>query len=329
MDFAHPIILAILLPGVIPLIWWHIVKFKNSHAKMSVSSLKPLDGYKKPIRARLLRLPFILELLAYITLVFILARPQTHDHWHNSNVEGTDIVLSVDISSSMLARDFTPNRIEAAKEVATKFVNGREYDNIGLVIFAAESLTGVPMTTDRSVLTNYIASISSDMLPDGTAIGDGIGTAINRLSESNAKSKSIVLLTDGSNNTGVIDPLIAAEIAKAKNIKIYTIGIGTNGMADFPQIDYFGRLTYVPMPVKIDEQTLRRIADTTGGQYFRATNNRVLEDIFAEIDRLETSVIDVKNYTHTEDNYMLLAWIAFGLIGLDILLRSTLLRTIP
>jgi Ca-activated chloride channel family protein len=235
----------------------------------------------------------------------------------------------MDISSSMLARDFSPNRMEAAKKVASAFVNGRENDNIGVVIFAGESLTGVPMTSDRATVVNYINGINENMLEDGTAIGDGLATAINRIKNGKAKSKSIILLTDGSNNTGVVPPLTAAEIAKGYGIKVYTIGVGTNGTAPYPQVDYFGRISYAPMPVVIDENTLRQIADKTGGKYFRAVGNRVLEEIFHEIDGLEKSVLDVKNFSHTEDDYFIWALIACGLIALEILLRNTLLRTIP
>lgn len=328
MQFAHPKILFLLI-GVIPLIVWYVLKHRNARPSLAISSLSPLARIGKPFRARLLHIPFVLEILAFCCLVVVLARPQTYDSWHSSNIEGTEIVLAMDISTSMLAKDFRPNRLEASKEMAAKFIADREHDNIGVVIFAGESLTGIPMTFDRATATNYISQISSDMLVDGTAIGDGIATSINRLKDGKAKSKSIILLTDGSNNTGGVAPLTAAEIAKSLGIKIYTIGIGTNGMADYPQIDYFGRMSYVKIPVVIDENTLRQIAETTGGKYFRATGNNVLKSIFDEINSLETSVLDVRNFSHTEDNYFLWALAAFLLIGLDIVLRQTYLRTIP
>jgi Ca-activated chloride channel family protein len=229
----------------------------------------------------------------------------------------------------MLARDFKPDRFEAAKSVAAKFVAGRTTDNIGVVIFAGESFTAVPMTTDRSLLANYIKDIKMEMLEDGTAIGDGLATSINRIKDGKAKSKSIILLTDGSNNTGNVAPITAAEIAKKYGIKVYTIGVGRNGMAPFPQQNMFGRIEYVNMPVVIDENTLQDIATITGGKYFRATGNNVLSEIFDEIDKLEKTEMDIKNFSHTEDNYMMWAWIALCLFLLEILLRNTILRTIP
>ena len=266
---------------------------------------------------------------AIACVIIILARPQTRDSWRTSTTEGTDIVLALDISSSMLARDFKPDRLEAAKAVASHFVSGRESDNIGLVIFAGESFTAVPMTTDRALLANYINDIKMGMLEDGTAIGDGLVSAINRIKEGKAKSKSIILLTDGSNNTGIVAPQTAADIAHELGIKVYTIGIGKNGEADYPSINAFGRVEYVKMPVIIDETTLQNIADTTGGRYFRATGNNVLAEIFDEIDKLEKTEMDVRHFSHTEDNYILWAWLAFGFFGLEILLRQTLLRSIP
>ena len=200
---------------------------------------------------------------------------------------------------------------------------------MGLVIFAAESFTAVPMTNDRSLLANYIHNLRMGMLEDGTAIGDGLATAINRIREGKAKSKSIILLTDGSNNTGNVAPVTAAEIAAQNGIRVYTIGVGTNGQAPYPQEDMLGRLTYVNMPVVIDEATLQKIASTTGGRYFRATGNRVLSEIFEEIDRLEKTEMDVKNFTQTEDDYMPWALAAFILFAGALLLRSTLLRSIP
>ncbi|MDE6448706.1 MAG: VWA domain-containing protein, partial [Muribaculaceae bacterium] len=243
----------------------------------------------------------------------------------------TDIVLAVDISSSMLARDFEPDRLGAAKQVAAQFVNGRENDNMGLVIFAGESLTGVPMTTDRAALTNYIEQLNFNMLEDGTAIGDGLATAINRIKDGQAKSKSIILLTDGSNNTGNVAPLTAAKIASQLGIKVYTIGIGKNGSAPMPTVDFFGRMTYTNQPVVIDEATLKEISGMTGGKYFRATGNNVLKDIFDEIDTLEKTVIDVRNFSHTEDSpltFWLIA-IALALVAVELLLRHTVMRSIP
>lgn len=276
-----------------------------------------------------MHLMFLLQLGAIACVIIILARPQTRDSWNTSSVEGTDIVLALDISTSMLARDFKPDRFEAAKEVAAKFVAGREGDNIGLVIFAAESFTSLPMTTDRSMIANYINDIKMGMLQDGTAIGDGLATSINRIKEGKAKSKSIILLTDGSNNTGNVAPITASEIAKQLGIKVYTIGIGTNGTALYPMYNMFGRIEYQPQPVVIDEATLKQIADITGGKYFRATGNRVLQEIFAEIDQLEKTELDVKHFSHTEDCYLPWALAALALLLLEVVIRQTWLRTIP
>lgn len=328
MEFAHPNILWLFVI-YLPLIIWYIIKQRNAHPAMGVSSALPYAKLPRSFKEYLMHGLFVLRLAVIGCVIIILARPQTRDSWRTSSTEGTDIILALDISTSMLARDFKPDRFEAAKEVATKFVSGRESDNIGVVIFAGESFTAVPMTTDRALIANYISSIKMGMLEDGTAIGDGLATAINRIKDGKAKSKSIILLTDGSNNTGVVAPNTAAEIAKKFGIKVYTIGVGRNGMAPMPQQNYYGGIDYVNMPVVIDEVTLKSIASATGGKYFRATNNNVLNEIFAEIDQLEKTQMDVKHFSHTEDNYMIWAWLAIGLFILEIVMRHTILRTIP
>ncbi|HIR37983.1 MAG TPA: VWA domain-containing protein, partial [Candidatus Limisoma gallistercoris] len=252
------------------------------------------------------------------------------DSWESSKTEGTDIILAMDVSTSMLARDFDPDRFEAAKDVASQFVSGRESDNIGIVIFAGESFTLVPMTTDKAVLVNYIKEIKMGMLQDGTAIGDGLATSINRIRNGKAKSKSIILLTDGSNNTGVVAPLTAADIAKQFGIKVYTIGVGTMGTALYPVgINYYGKVEYQRLPVVIDEATLKSISERTGGKYFRATSKTVLKDIFSEIDKLEKTELDVRKFNQTEDDYMVWALILLALVAVDIIVRHTVLRNIP
>ena len=328
MIFAHPEYLWGLLI-LVPYIAWYIWKRGRLHPSLAISTTLPFMKTGFSFRALLLHSMFFLRLLAIATLIIVLARPQTRDKWSTTNTEGTDIVIALDISTSMLARDFKPDRFEAAKEVASKFVAGRESDNIGVVIFAGESFTAVPMTTDRAMLINYINDIRMGMLQDNTAIGDGLATSINRIKDGKAKSKSIILLTDGSNNAGVVAPKTAAEIARKYGIKVYAIGIGRNGMAPFPAENEFGRIEYVNMPVVIDEATLKSIAATTGGKYFRATGNNVLADIFEEIDSLEKSQIDVRNFSHTEDNFLPWALLAFGLLALELLLRKTVLRSIP
>ena len=328
MQLAHPGLLWLFLL-YIPLIAWYIMRHRDAYPSMGMSTVSWMAKAGRPLRQYGLYFLFVLRLLALGCIIIVLARPQSSDAWSTSKTEGTDMIIALDISSSMLARDFKPDRLEAAKKIASRFINGRENDNMGLVVFAGEAFTGVPMTTDRATLMNYVQSLNREMLEDGTAIGDGLATAFNRIKSGQAKSKSIILLTDGSNNTGIVSPLMAAEIAHKEGIKVYTIGIGTNGTAPYPQINMFGRMEFVPQPVVIDEGTLKQISDITGGKYFRATGNKVLADIFAEIDRLETSEIDVRHFSHTEDIYFPWAMAALGLLLLDLLLRNTWLRTMP
>lgn len=328
MQFAHPGILWLMLI-CLPLLGWWIWRRSTAYPSLQISTASPFAKLPRPMRQYGIYFLYLLRCLAICALVVCLARPQTRDAWRTSKTEGTDIIIALDISSSMLARDFDPDRLEAAKKIAAAFINGREDDNMGLVVFAGEAYTGVPMTSDRAALANYVATLNREMLDDGTAIGDGLATAINRIKDGQAKSKSIILLTDGSNNTGIIAPLTAAEIAHQLGIKVYTIGIGKNGMAPYPMINMFGRIEYQPQPVVIDEATLKQIASTTGGKYFRATGNKVLSEIFTEIDKLEKSEIDVKHFSHTEDCYFPWAVAAAGLFLLELLLRMTWLRRIP
>ena len=329
MSFANPQYLWLFLV-YIPIILWYIKKQRVAEPTLEVSTLLPFEKVGTSWKAYLRHVLFVMRLMAIGCLIIILCRPQTYDRWSTSETEGTDIVIALDVSTSMLARDFKPDRFEAAKDVASQFISGRESDNIGMVIFAGESFTLVPMTTDKTVLLNYIQDISMGMLEDGTAIGDGIATSINRIKNGKAKSKSIILLTDGSNNTGVVAPLTAAEIAKNLGIKIYTIGVGSNGEALYPVgMNYYGKMEYQKLPVVIDEGTLRSVASMTGGKYYRATSKNVLKEIFKDIDQLEKTQLDVKNYSHTEDDYMKWAVLLFMLVGLEVLLRYTVLRHIP
>lgn len=329
MEFAKPIFLWLFLL-YIPLIVWYILKNKKSDAAIRISSVSAFSKLPTSYKVYLKHFLFVVRLAALGCVIIILCRPQTHDCWESSKTEGTDIVISLDVSTSMLARDFNPDRFEAAKEVASKFINGRESDNIGIVIFAGESFTLVPMTTDKAVLVNYIKEIKMGMLEDGTAIGDGLATAINRIKDGKAKSKSIILLTDGSNNTGVVAPLTAADIAAKYGIKVYTIGVGTTGSALFPVgVNVYGKVEYQQLPVVIDEATLKSIANKTGGKYFRATSKHVLKEIFSEIDKLEKTELDVRKYNQTEDNYMPWALLLLALLLIDIIARHTVLRNIP
>ena len=314
----------------IPLIAWYVYRLRNARPTMRMSTTQAFDRLPASWRGWLTHVVFALRLAALGCLIIILCRPQTRDSWSTSDVEGTDIIVAMDVSTSMLAKDFSPNRMESAKKVATQFVAGREHDNIGLVLFAGESFTQVPMTMDNATLVNAIGQIKMGLLEDGTAIGDGIATSINRICDGKAKSKSIILLTDGSNNTGVVAPLTAAQIAHQYGIKIYTIGVGSNGNAPYPvAIDFAGNIQYQTMPVVIDEATLRKIAAATGGKYFRATSGSVLAQIFKEIDALEKTHMDVQRFTHTEDHYLPWAIALLLLLLLTTALDYTLLRHIP
>ncbi len=330
INLAHPGLLWLLPVLIIPLVAWYIYSQDKNEPEMNVSSTRAFDGMGTSWKVWLKHFSFALKMAALACLIVILCRPQTKDSWSTSDVEGTDIVIALDVSTSMLAKDFSPNRFESAKKVATQFVSGRDHDNIGLVLFAGESFTQVPMTTDNAALVNAIGQTEMFALEDGTAIGDGIATAINRIRDGKAKSKSIILLTDGSNNTGVVAPNTAADIARKYGIKIYTIGVGSNGTADYPvAIDYAGNIQYQRMPVVIDEATLKNIASTTGGKYFRATSGSVLRNVFSEIDKLEKTHMDVQRFTHTEDHYEPWALLLLGLLLLSLLLDYTMLRHIP
>lgn len=332
MNLAHPGYLWLFLL-FIPLIAWYVWSQRKANPSMRMSSISAFKGLSTSWKVYVKHFSFVLKLAALSCLIIILCRPQTYDKWSMSDTEGTDIVMAIDISASMLSRDLQPDRLEAAKKVASDFVAKRESDNIGLVIFAGEGFTLLPMTTHQATLLNTIHEISINMLDaDGTAIGDGIATAINRIKDKDgkAKSKSIILLTDGTNNSGVVAPLTAAEIAQKEGIRIYTIGLGTRGTAETPYAQGFGgELLYKPMPVTIDEESLKKVAQMTGGKYFRATDNDVLTSIFNEIDKLEKTKIDVKNFTNTQDNYMPWAWALLLLVLLNLTISYTVLRRIP
>lgn len=330
MNLAHPGYLWLFLL-FIPLIAWYVWSQRKANPSMRMSSISAFKGLPTSWKVYVKHLSFVLKLAALSCLIIILCRPQTYDKWSMSDTEGTDIVMAIDISASMLSRDLQPDRLEAAKKVASDFVAKRESDNIGLVIFAGEGFTLLPMTTHQATLLNTIHEISINMLDaDGTAIGDGIATAINRIKDGKAKSKSIILLTDGTNNSGVVAPLTAAEIAQKEGIRIYTIGLGTRGTAETPYAQGFGgELLYKPMPVTIDEESLKKVTQMTGGKYFRATDNDVLTSIFNEIDKLEKTKIDVKNFTNTQDNYMPWAWALLLLVLLNLTISYTVLRRIP
>jgi Ca-activated chloride channel family protein len=270
----------------------------------------------------------VLRLLAIAFLIVAFARPQSSSKRQDVSIEGIDIVMALDISSSMLAQDLRPDRLEAAKNVALEFFRGRPDDRIGLVVFAGEAFTQCPLTTDKKVIEEMMDDIKSGIIEDGTAIGDGLATAVNRLRESQAISKVIILLTDGQNNAGSLDPVSAAEIAKIFGIRIYTIGAGTYGYAPYPVQTPFG-IQYQNMEVKIDEELLEDVADMTDGKYYRADNNKKLEEVYQEIDRLEKSKIDVTEFQKKHEEFLPLALFALILLVLEILLRNTVFRTLP
>lgn len=328
MIFANPGYLWLFLL-FIPLIAWYVWKQRKFQASLTVSSASPFAKLPTSWKVYLRHFLFVMKLAMIGCIIVILSRPQSTDSWSKSETEGTDIVMALDISTSMLAKDFKPNRLEAAKDVACQFVNGRTSDNIGMVIFAGEALTLVPLTTDKPTIINYIQNLNMGLLEDGTAIGDGLATAINRIKDGKAKSKSIILLTDGSNNTGTVYPQSAAEIAKSLGIKIYTIGVGTNGNAPYPVAEIGGVIQYQSLPVVIDEGILKNIASQTGGKYFRATDKKVLKSIFDEIDKLEKTKLDVQNFSNTEDDYMPWAIVLLVLFLSAFLLRHVVLRDIP
>lgn len=329
MIFANPSYIYLLLL-LIPLIGWYFWKMRKNQASVEMSSSQAFDAPKAVTAKVYLRhVPFVLRMIAIALVIVILARPQSTNSWQNSSTEGIDIMMAIDISSSMLAQDLRPNRLEAAKNVAAAFINGRPNDNIGLVVFSAESFTQCPLTTDHAILLNLFKNIQSGMIEDGTAIGLGLANAVSRIKDSQAKSKVIILLTDGSNNRGEIAPVTAAEIAKTFGIRVYTIGVGTKGEAPYPFRLPGGMIQTQMIPVDIDESTLKQIATTTGGQYFRATDNASLKEIYSEIDQMEKTKISVREYSKKQEEYKNIALLLLALLLLELLLKHTLLKKIP
>ena len=328
MHFASPYYLW-LLTLLAPMIGYYVWRTLQGGAAIRISSVAGVVRAPRTVRYYLRHLPFTLRAAAFALLVVALARPQDVEQNVRTNTEGIDIMLAIDESGSILARDFKPDRITAAKEVAGSFIADRYGDRIGLVAFAGEAFTQSPLTTDQSTLQTLLARIRSGLIEDGTAIGNGLATAINRLRESEAKSKVIILLTDGVNNRGEIAPRTAAEIAQAQGIRVYTIGVGTEGMAPYPAMDMFGNITFVNQKVEIDEKTLTAISDMTGGQYFRATDKAKLKAIYDEINQLEKSKVEVTEHISYHEQY--LAWVlaALGLLLAEFLFANLVLKRIP
>ena len=326
IGFAYPAFFTLF--ALLPLmIFWYLRKSKGRNGTVMVSSIKSFgssSSWKNTFRHSL----FICRLIAIICLIIALARPQFKNEEQLTNGEGIDIVLCLDISGSMLAQDFTPNRMEAAKNVASEFIDSRPTDRIGLVIFSGESFTMCPLTTDRSVLKTQLFNVQSGLLEDGTAIGSGLATGVERLRSSQSKSKVIILLTDGENNGGLIDPNTAKEIAKSLRVRVYTVGVGTEGFASVPVQTPSGVIMQREK-VSIDEKLLTQIADETGGKYFRAKDNESLSAIYKEIDKMEKSKIEISTYTKYSEQFFPFALIAAGLLLLEFILRFTIFRKFP
>lgn len=325
ITFRYPWLL-LLLVLLIPIVWWYISRLRTGSPSIGMSSLRAFRHTGRSWKEWLMHICFALQVIALGCVIVAIARPQTENSKSTSQIEGTDIVLALDISGSMSANDIAPNRFEAAKQTAADFVKGRTNDNIGLVAFSGTSLSLMPLTYDRVALVNAIGNIRMGELDNGTAIGDGLASAINRLAQGKAKSKSIILLTDGTNNAGEVAPSTAADIARDKGIRVYTIGVGTDQAVEIT--DPYG-FTSTTMDTKIDEDALKEIADVTGGKYFRARDSHTLQRVFSEIDSLEKSRLDVNRYVRMDEGF--LPWLIAALVclGFVYLMRYTVLRRIP
>ncbi|MBR4803282.1 MAG: VWA domain-containing protein [Bacteroidales bacterium] len=333
MTFANPklLFLLLLVPAAIA---WYLIKYRKQKPELHFSNISFFSGkVKKTLRQRLRPLVFVLRVIALTAAIIALARPQTKLSRQEMKVEGIDVMLTIDVSGSMLAEDFKPNRLKAAKKVARNFIEGRKTDRMGLVIFAGEAFTQTPLTIDHNVLLGQLDKIEFGTVEDGTALGDGLATAINRIKDSKAVSKVIILLTDGVNNRGSVDPESAAEIAALYGIRLYIIGVGTRGEAPYPfkvQTPFGTHTQYQNIPVEIDEPMMKAMAEQTdGGKYFRATNNKSLQAIFDEIDQMEKTKIDVTQYNQTKDEYLPFLIIALVAFALEILLGLTYFKTTP
>ena len=327
ITFAYPWVLYFLL--IVPLmIAWYIFSGMKVQTSVKYSSLKIFKDIPSTIREKLRHIPFAIRLIAIGLLIVALARPQSFSSGENVTTEGIDIAMVLDISGSMLAEDLKPNRLEAAKNVIDDFIKGRTSDRIGLVVFSRDAFTQCPLTIDYSVLRNLLFQIHSGMIEDGTAIGNAIANGINRLKDSDAKSKIIILVTDGVNNSGEVDPISAAEMAKTFGIRVYTIGVGTRGEAPYPVQTPFGT-RYQMVPVEIDEAVLQKISDITDGQYFRATNNSALREIYNKIDKLEKTKIEITSYKNASERYHNWLWGGLILLLVELGLSKTVLRKLP
>jgi Ca-activated chloride channel family protein len=325
--FAYPQLLYLL--AIVPvIIVFHIWKSKKGSASVRISSLNPFNGQNRPFRWYVREILFAMRLLVLTLLIFVIARPQSANEWEQINSEGIDIVMCIDASGSMQAMDFNPNRLDASKELASRFISGRQGDRFGIVVFSAESFTQCPLTSDKATVLNLMNELKFGMIEDGTAIGMGLATSVNRLKDSRAKSKVVILLTDGINNRGMISPLTAADIAMQYNIRVYTIGVGTTGTAPMPVNTVFGTRIQ-DVQVEIDEAVLKSIAENTGGKYFRATDNAKLAAIYDEIDKMEKTIMDIQKFSKRKDEYLLWVLAAAIILFMEIFIRSVFLKNIP
>ena len=314
---------------IIPLlVVWYIFSGRKNQAYVKFSDTSFFNGMPRSWRIYARHILFVIEMCALALLIIALARPQSSSKSQKINVEGIDIVLTIDLSSSMLAQDLKPDRLEAAKNISADFVKGRPEDRMGLVVFASETFTQVPLTTDHGMLLNMMKDMKCGMLEDGTAIGDGLASSVSRLKDSEAISKVVILLTDGDNNAGSIDPATAAEMAKLFGIRVYTIGVGTRGTAPYPVQTPFGGIQYQQIPVTINEPLLQQIADETGGKYYRATSNEKLEQIYDEIDQLERSKIEINEFTRVHEEFLPFVLIGLALLLLGFILKNTVFKTL-
>jgi len=332
MEFANKGYLFLLLL-IIPYLLWYVMYRKRSEPTMRMSDTFAYRYASRSWKVMLMPVQMVLRIIAFTLIVIAMARPQTQNSWKNKWVEGIDIMLAMDVSTSMLAEDLKPNRIEAAKQVASEFIAGRANDNIGLTIFAGEAFTQCPMTVDHASLLNLLQNVRTDiaargLIQDGTAIGMGLANAVSRLKDSKAKSKVVILLTDGSNNMGDLSPMTSAEIAKSLGIRVYTVAVGTDKSAPYP-MQVGGVVQYVNMPVEVDTKTLEDIAAATDGTSYRATNNMELKNIYKEIDKLEKSKINSKKFSKKYDMFQPFALAAFIVLLIELLLRITIFRKLP
>ncbi len=327
LEFAYPFVLYLLaIPAIIAL--WYVFSFRKHGADLRYVHSEFLKITGPGIRVFFRHVPFVLRLLAISLVIFVIARPQSSSRTFEETLEGIDIIITLDISGSMLAEDFEPNRMEAARQTALEFIDMRPDDRIGMTVFSGESFTLCPLTTDHRMLKELAAGAGPGMVKDGTAIGDGLATAINRLRDSDSESKVIILLTDGINNTGVMDPLTAADMAALFDIRVYTIGVGSSEPVPYPFETPFG-IQYRDVEIPVDEELLKEIADITGGQYHWAESQDALEQVYLDIDEMERTKIEVTEYARVTDEYMIFLLPALILLFIEVLLKHTWLRTVP